>query len=92
MMTDIGTREHYQALDILARTGAFPMFRAWVERSIAEIRRVTRFSAGEETQRLVGEAAVLQDLLDHIGDAPKRLEGIASAAPAQGIRVGEVIV
>ena len=91
MMTDIGTREHYQVLDILSRASAFPAFRAWVERSIAEIRKVTRFSAGEETQRLVGEAAALQDLLDHIGDAPKRLEGIANAAPSQGIRTGEVI-
>jgi hypothetical protein len=91
MMTDIGTKEHYQALDILARTGAFSFFKAWIEKSIAEIRRVTRFSVDEETQRLIGEAAVLQDLLDHIGDAPKRLEGIASAAPKQGIRTGEVI-
>ena len=91
MMTDIGTREHYQALGLLSKTSVFPYFRAWVEKSLSEIRRVTRFSAGEEAQRLIGEAAVLQDLLDHIGDAPVREAAAASGGLAQGTQPGGVV-
>ena len=88
MMTTPSDPKLARALIAITRSEGFAPFREWVQGTIRDLHRAAYGLTGEPTQRLIGEAAVLQDLLDCIEGAPRRQESAANGPAASGTRPG----